>query len=223
MNRRPWTDAEVVAVYTRFATCRTADLAAELGRTPRSVYAVAERLGLRKDPAVIRATRLRTLAEGRRSAGSRATQFKAGQKPWNTGRSYMPGGNNARGWFKPNRPAHEARNYVPVGSYRICAAGYLERKTTDDRRLAPVRRWSAVHRLVWQAAHGPVPPGHAVVFRPGRRSVELEQITLDALELVSRAELMRRNSVHRLPPEVAEPCRLRGTLRSRIKRMENRR
>jgi len=62
MNRRPWTDAEIVAVYTRFATCRTADLAAELGRTPRSVYAVAERLGLRKDPAVIRATRLRTLA-----------------------------------------------------------------------------------------------------------------------------------------------------------------
>lgn len=31
---------------------------------------------------------------------------------------------------------------------------------------------------------------------------------------------MRRNSVHRLPPEVAELCRLRGTLRSRIKRME---
>lgn len=65
-----------------------------------------------------------------------------------------------------------------------------------------------------------MPPGHAVVFLPGRRTTELERITLDAIELVTRAELMKRNTLHRLPPEVVDLCRLRGRLLAKIKRME---
>lgn len=218
--RRRWTDDEVALLRERFPTQDTADLAAALGREIRSVYHKAYGLGLAKDPEVLAETRRRTLAEGRRSASVRARQFKAGQPSWNAGRSYMPGGNVARGWFKPGRPAHEARNYLPIGSHRINADGYVERKVTDDRAIAPARRWVGVHRLVWEAVHGPIPSGHAVVFLPGKRTVELEQITVDALELVTRAELMKRNTLHRLPQEVVDLCRLRGRLRTKIKRLE---
>jgi hypothetical protein len=70
---------------------------------------------------------------------------------------------------------------------------------------------------VWEAAHGPVPPGHAVVFRPGRRSSELARITVDGLELITRAELMRRNTHHNLPPEVSQLIQLRGALNRKIR------
>jgi len=97
--------------------------------------------------------------------------------------------------------------------------GYLERKVTDDPSFVPNRRWVSVHRLVWEAAHGPVPQGHAVVFLPGRRTADLASITLDGLELVSRAELMRRNSYHtRYPKEVAQLIQLKGALNRKINR-----
>lgn len=215
--RRRWTDEEVALLRERFPTQDTADLAAALGRDIRSVYHKAYAIGLAKDPKVLAETRRRTLAEGRRSAAVRATQFKAGQPSWNAGRSYMPGGNVARGWFKPGRPAHEARNYLPIGSHRINADGYLERKVTDDQSLQTPRRWVGVHRLVWEEAHGPIPEGYVVAFKDGRTTTVLEEITLDRLELVSRVEMMQRNTRHNLPPELNQLIQLRGALNRKIK------
>ena len=79
-------------------------------------------------------------------------------------------------------------------------------------------RWKPVYRLVWEAAHGPIPPGFAVCFKPGRRTAELAEITEDALELVSRRELMLRNSFHRYGPEIAKLVQLRGALTRQIRR-----
>lgn len=52
-----------------------------------------------------------------------------------------------------------------------------------------------------------------------RHSTVLEQITLDAVELISRAELMRRNTRHNYGPEIND---LIG-LRARITRQINKR
>ena len=121
----------------------------------------------------------------------------------------------ARTQFKPRAP-HESRNYRPIGSLRVSREGYLERKVSDDHPV-PARRWVGVHRLVWEQAHGPVPPGHAVVFKPGRRTTVEAEITLDRLECITRADLMRRNSYHtNLPPEVARLVQLRGVLNRKI-------
>lgn len=81
-------------------------------------------------------------------------------------------------------------------------------------------RWKPVHRLVWERANGPIPAGHAVVFRPGRKTADPELITLDAIELVTRAELMKRNTIHRYGPEIASIQKLRGSIRRRIKQAE---
>lgn len=124
----------------------------------------------------------------------------------------MAGGRSAETRFKPGRPACEARNYQPIGSLRLNKDGYLERKVTDDPALAPVRRWVGVHRLVWEAAHGPIPPRHVVRFLPGQRTVVAEEITVERLELVSQAENMRRNTVHRYPPQIAQAVQLLGAL-----------
>jgi hypothetical protein len=115
--------------------------------------------------------------------GGRASQFKPGNQPYTT---------------------------LPIGSYRI-HEGYLERKVSNAKGNAS-KRWHGVQRLVWEAANGPTPPGHVVVFRPGRHSTVLEQITLDAVELISRAELMRRNTRHNYGPEINELISLRARI-----------
>ncbi len=76
-----------------------------------------------------------------------------------------------------------------------------------------------MHRLVWIAANGPVPEGHIVVFKPGRRTTELKEITPDAVELITRVENMRRNTVHaKYPRELARLVQLRGVLSRQINR-----
>lgn len=85
---------------------------------------------------------------------------------------------------------------------RSASVFLLERKISDDQGIYPARRWIGVHRLVWEAANGPIPKGHAVVFKPGMASTDPDEITIDRLELITRAELMRRNTRHNLPPEL---------------------
>lgn len=44
-----------------------------------------------------------------------------------------------------------------VGSRRITSGGYVQIKTKADQR-----RWPFEHRVIWEAANGPIPLGHYV-------------------------------------------------------------
>ncbi len=217
MSRRPWTVVEVEMLRRNFPDSRTDDLAQALGRNYGPVAQKAASLGLVKSDAYLQSPAAHRL-DGVKGIG---TRIQPGAVPWNKGLRGVVGVQEAcrATQFKKGRPAEEARNYLPVGTIRINADGCLERKLTDDPSLAPARRWEPVHRLVWIEAHGPVPAGHVVVFLPGRRTTELERITLDAVELVTRRELMNRNTVHaKYPPELARLVQLRGALQRQINR-----
>jgi len=215
MKRTHWTLAERKTLRDRYPTTNTTALAAELGRSAPSVNAKARGEGLKKCPAYLSDPSKSARLDGKRGS---TTRFTRGHATWNKGmKGFVCFGRSAETHFKPGRAVHEARNYVPIGTYRINHEGYLEQKVNDDKSIAPCRRWVAVHRLVWQAAHGPIPATHAVCFLPGRRSKELAHITLDSIELVTRGELMRRNSVHtNYPPEICALVQLRGALNRKI-------
>jgi hypothetical protein len=53
-----------------------------------------------------------------------------------------------------NRSMAKAR---PIGSLRINHAGYVQIKTALGQR-----RWPFEHRVIWEAAHGPIPHGHYI-------------------------------------------------------------
>ena len=55
MTRRQFSDAEVASIQAEFPISRTADLAAKLGRTYRSIACFANSRGLLKDPEFLRA------------------------------------------------------------------------------------------------------------------------------------------------------------------------
>lgn len=149
-----------------------------------------------------------------------ATSFKKGHIPWNKGINFDPGGRCAETRFKKGQMSGAAQhNYVPIGTLRISRGGYyLERKMTDDPYLKPTMRWTAIHRLVWQDAHGPIPAGHIVVFRPGMKTVVESEITVDRLECITRAENLRRNGAYR-DPELGKLYQLKGAIARQVNRI----
>lgn len=215
MSRIPYQPEEDEIIRRLFPVNATRKIAALIDRTESSVAQRAEVLGVSKDPEYLANDAFRF--NGRHVKGVEH-RFKPGQEPPNKGKR-MPAHVRekcAPTMFKKGRPAHEARNYQPIGTLRISKDVYLERKVTDDPSVYPARRWVAVQRLVWEAANGPVPPGYAVAFLPGRRTTDVAAITLDAVELVSRAELMRRNTRHRFPKELDDLIALRAALTRKI-------
>ncbi len=215
MIRRPWTKGEDALMRREYPRKRTDAIAEKLGRSVRAIYMRADTLGLSKSVAYIA-----SVDSGRLSKlvpRGAAYRFKPGQRPWNAGISWNAGGRSTETRFKAGQlNGRAAAHAQPVGSLRITKNGYLERKYSAASG-GQTERWRTVHRLVWEAEHGPTPPGHAVIFKPGRFTTDPERITVDGLELVSRAELMRRNSVHnRYPKEVALLVQLRGALNRQI-------
>jgi len=182
------------------------------------VYAMAYKMGVKKTADYLASEKSGRILPGQPKPGSSATQFKPGQKTWNKGTRGLTGThpNTRRTQFKPGRAPQEARNYRPIGSLRITVDGYLERKISDCRETYPARRWRGVHRLVWEEAHGPIPRGFVVCFKPGMHTTDPALITIDRLELLPLRENMLRNSLHQYPKEVAELMRLRGCLTRKI-------
>jgi hypothetical protein len=109
-----------------------------------------------------------------------------------------------------NRP----QTWQPVGTIVRDADGYQKQKISDRRDRPSRFNWKYVHVMEWEKYHGPVPAGHNVVFRNGNK----DDIRIDNLELVSDAELMRRNTYHRYGPEIARAIQLKGALSRKINR-----
>lgn len=218
MKRREWDDIEVAILRDLYPDFRTDDIATVLGRTAAQTYRKANSIGLHKSEAFY-ASPMAGRLDGIRGT---STRFQKGQQSWTKGTKGVVGVQEAcrATQFKKGRPAHEAHNYLPVGSERLTKDGYLERKMTDDQSMVPARRWTAVHRLVWMDANGPVPKGHVVVFKQGMKTTKPEEITLDRLECITYADNMRRNTLHRYPKEIADLMRLRGVLHRQINRKE---
>jgi hypothetical protein len=214
MNRHTWTPEQIAILEAAYPDTPTQALADTLGCSVAAIYNKVAQLGLKKSAVYLAGPHAFRLRRG--DEVGKATQFKAGLVPWNKGTNFTAGGRSAETRFKPGRKPSEARNYKPVGSLRITRDGLLEQKVSDDQGVYPAKRWTAVHRLVWEAAHGPIPAGQIVVFKPGMHTTDREQITLDRLELITRQENMARNTVHRLPKELARLVQLQGALNRQI-------
>jgi len=221
--RKAWSEHELATLRTLYPHSTGSALEAELGRSAKSIYSKAHEIGLQKSAEYLASQRSSRIKRGKQHPNMVATQFRPGHATWNKGIKGSTGLHpNCRATqFVPRAP-DEARNYLPIGSLRINTDGYLERKVTDDRSIATARRWVGVHRLVWEAAHGPIPEGRIVVFAGGRRTTNIDEITLDRLECISRAEHARRNS-HWRNPELGRLTQLKGAITRQVNRIINER
>ena len=202
MPGKPWTDKEIIILRQSYPHVSAASMVDMLpGRTARTIQNKAYSLGVRKTPETI--ARMSREAMRNPEHGGRKTLFHANQTPWNKGISFTSGGRSAETRFKPGQKPHTHR---PIGHERVTKEGYLQRKMTDTG--VTNRDYVNVHHLLWRSAGNDIPPGHILIFRDGDKT----NIAMENLELISRQENMRRNSVHALPKELAELVQLRGAL-----------
>jgi hypothetical protein len=129
-------------------------------------------------------------------------------KAWKKNHGYSSGLRGSEGMAPPNkgkprtwaggeatrfRKGHLPHNYMPVGSERVNADGYI------DVKIADPNKWRGKHLLVWEQHHGrPVPKGYAVIFGDGnRRNFDPENLILvsrQQLAVMNKHGLIRNNT-----------------------------
>lgn len=198
--RRPWTDIERAVLRKFYPNAPTSVIAKALRRPLTQVYQQARKLDLLKSEAYLASDAACRLRRGDRVGA--AFRFPKGHEPWNKGKKGVATGGLATR-FKAGAMPH---NHVPIGTEVTDRDGYLKRK------IAEPKTWVYVHRYEWERVHGPIPKSHALTFKDGNKA----NVSLDNLELRTKREMMLRNSVHNLPPELVEVIQLQGALKRKI-------
>lgn len=130
-------------------------------------------------------------------ASPRTGRFQPGLTPWNSGMSGFQAGGRAREtqFQRGNLVWHQ----MPVWSYRQETDGYWYFKFRQEAQPGLSRRdWLAVHRLNWEAAHGPLAAGQVVIML----DTDPSHCELDNLAMLTRRELVFFNNLnHAVPPE----------------------
>lgn len=205
-----WNDEAVALLRLHYPDMPMPELSALLGRHARVIYSKAYALELKRSAEYMASPAACRLRRGD-NVGA-ANQFKKGNRSWNHGQSgYYAGGRSADTQFSKGTRPH---NWRPVGFERVTFEGYLYRKVRDTG--VSKNDWQAVHTLLWIEHHGPLPEGLLVVFKDGNKN----NIVIDNLELVSRAQLMARNTIHQYPPELADLMRVIGKVKRAVKKHE---
>lgn len=205
--RRVWSEFELEVMRKHYPITSAANLAELFNREIYTVYAKAKRLGLAKSPEFLASPASgRTGFDGRGQGG----QFRKGLVPANKGKKF-PGRVTPTTFQK----GQVSVNTMPIGSYRVNADGFVERKFAQVPGPY-TKRWIPAHREVWIAANGPIPAGHVIAFKPGKRTTDPAEISLEILECLTFAENLRRNSFHRHGPEIAKIVQLRGAITRQI-------
>ncbi len=211
MTKRRWSADHIAALRARYPDELTSGLAQEVGRSPRAVHEKANSLGLRKSAAFLASPEACLATVGTHLG--KGYRYPKGYVPANKGvLGWTPGGRSAETQFKPGR---KPCNWAPIGSERVSKEGYLQRKLTDTGITR--RDFVLVHHIVWRAAGREIPEGHPLTFLDGNN----RNFALDNLALVSRQEMMKRNSFHNYGKDIAQLVQLRACITRQINRRES--
>jgi HNH endonuclease len=209
-GKRLWSKADDVELRRLYPNEPNTAIARRLRRTVFAIYGRADKLGLHKSATYLASPHACRLRRGDH-VGARF-RFAKGHVPANKGRR-RPGWAPGRMKETQFKPGIASWRTMPIGSTRLIE-GYVYRKVSDVPNVAYTVNWKSEHVLIWTEARGAVPAGHVVIFRNGDRT----DVRLDNLALITRRELMARNTVHNLPKPLAQAVQLLGALNRKIRR-----
>ena len=197
-----WMPEQDEILHARYPHELTENLTGVLDKTVLQIYSRAVKFKLKKTAEFL-ASRLSGRLDGIKGSD---TRFQKGHTTWNKDmKGLMVGGEATQ--FKPGQMPH---NHLPVGTVVRDTEGYMKIKVAEPKQ------WEYLHTKTWREAHGPIPKGRALVFKDSNR----ENCALDNLELITRAELMRRNSYHNYGKEIAQLVQLKGAITRQINKRE---
>jgi hypothetical protein len=160
---------------------------------------------LKKDPK-FKSDELKKQARELSELG-KAHRFKKGEKPMNYGKKMAPDiyeKCKATMFKKGAKPP----NWKPDGSERVDVEGYTMIKVNG--------KFIQKHVHIWNQYHGEVPKGSAVIFKDGNR----QNLIIENLILVTRKELMLKNTIQRYDPELQFTMKVLSKLKKKINAKE---
>jgi hypothetical protein len=196
-----WKPHEIELLKQHYSDKAIKELCEIIKRSERSIYSQANLLGLKKSDEHIKKL-LELEAERLRNFGNKS-RFQKGNKPWNKGvKGFM--GANATSFKKGNKP-HNTRK---VGDTRIDGKDmFLLIKVAD-------KQWIRKEILIWESVHGKVPKGYVVRVK----NPLLDKYDINNLMLITHAENMLLNTIHRHPKELQQAIRTLKKLKKAIKK-----
>lgn len=201
-SRRLWSVQEREIMVKMFPDNYTNDVCKMLNRSYRSVCSQAALMGLKKSES-FRAMELTKQGDRLRVVGIK-NRYGIGMEPRNKG---MPMSKELYEKCKATmfKKGIEPHNTKYDGHERISKDGYIEIRVRKGKYVAK-------HRHIWEQANGKVPKGYIVVFKYRNP----QNICLENLELISRAENMIRNTIHRFPDALQSTIKLVNKLKRNI-------
>ena len=214
-ERERWSEQERTTLKRMYAETSTDEIAKLLGRSRGKVYQQAGKMGLKKSDAYMEVCAA-ACGAGLAQSG-KGNRFPKGHVPANKGQrrpGYSVGRMSETQFKKGNRSGFAEKLWHPVGSVVADLEGFLRVKIRERINGLPAGWhkdiWPLLHHRTWQEHRGPIPAGHKVVFKNGDRS----NCAIENLELITDAEMMRRNTIHNLPPDLKEVIYLKGVIRA---------
>lgn len=219
MNGTPWTKKELQYLSDNYRCSTAPCIAKYLNRSLSSVYGAASKLRLSKFTYY-------TTEESQfvKDNYSKLSYTEIGNLLGRTTESVKKHAQDILGVKRKKSDALDIQK-------RCCKAtqftkGNLPHNTKDDGDIGirdgykylrlSLANWVLLHRYNWEQVHGKIPKGFNLVFKDNNAN----NCQVENLELVSNADLMRRNTIQRYPAELQRSIKLIGKLKRKISNHE---
>ena len=206
MKSRFLSDEEKKIIKEMFSDSYTKDIASKLNRSYSSSSNFAHSNNLKKSENFMK-MELERQGERLKIVGING-RFKPGTIPPNKGKKMNPElyAKCAPTMFKKGQAPH---NTTYDGHERISVDGYVEIRVEQGKYVLK-------HRLIWEQTNGPIPDGMALIFKDNNKL----NMDLSNLQLVTRAELMARNTIQRFPVELQNTIKTLSKLKKQLNAKE---
>jgi len=207
MTRHLWTGQELRYLIENYPNKPTVVIAEFLNIPLISVYSKAYYIGLTKSDAY-KESELSGRYRGSVEAG-KPYRFKKGHVPANKGKNMSPE------QYKACKATMFKKGHAPHNTKQD---GYISiRIDKHGRPYAHIRiargKFDLLHRQIWINNFGPIPKGMIVSFKNN----DTADLRPENLELITRAENMKRNTRHNYPDDLQSAIIALNKLKKYIK------
>ena len=204
-----FTESDIQYMIDNYPHMKTEHIAEKLNCSKYAIYNRAFSMGLKKTPEFLAGPDSGMLTKGTQIG--KEFRFVKGHSPANKGKKMDPQ------LKKKIKHTFFKKGHLPHNTKHDGAITVRHEKNGTPYlyiRLS-LAKWELLHRHIWRQHNGSIPKGYNVVFKDGNQA----NCKIENLELISDAELMKRNSYLNYPEDLQELIRAKGTLQRQINKI----